>query len=94
MRKKFKFRNNFFDLVISFNCLHNLEIFYLEKSLKEIERVGKKKFIVVESYRNSKELFNLQCWALTANAFFSKEEWIWIFKKFKYSGDYEFIYFE
>ena len=57
MRKKFKFRNNFFDLVISFNCLHNLEIFYLEKSLKEIERVGKKKFIVVESYRNSKELF-------------------------------------
>ena len=39
-----------------------------------------KKFIVVESYRNSKELFNLQCWALTANAFFSKKEWIWILK--------------
>ena len=33
VRKKFKFRNNFFDLVISFNCLHNLEIFYLEKNL-------------------------------------------------------------
>ena len=60
VRKKFKFRNNFFDLVISFNCLHNLKIFDLERSLKEIERVGKK-FIVVESYRNSKELFNLQC---------------------------------
>ena len=24
-------------------------------------------------------------WALTANAF-SKGEWVWIFKKFKYSG--------
>ncbi|OUU50858.1 MAG: SAM-dependent methyltransferase [Pelagibacteraceae bacterium TMED65] len=94
VRKRFKFKNNFFDLVISFNCLHNLKIFDLEKSLKEIERVGKKKFIVVESYRNSKELFNLQCWALTANAFFSKKEWVWIFKKFKYLGDYEFIYFE
>ena len=93
-KKKFLFNDNFFDLVISFNCLHNLEIFELENSLKEIERVGKKKFIVVESYRNSKELFNLQCWALTANAFFSKKEWLWIFKKFKYSGDYEFIYFE
>ncbi len=94
VKNKFLFKDNFFDLVISFNCLHNLEIFDLENSLKEIERVGKKKFIVVESYRNSKELFNLQCWALTANAFFSKKEWIWIFKKFKYSGDYEFIYFE
>lgn len=94
VKKKFLFKDNFFDLVISFNCLHNLEIFELENSLKEIERVGKKKFIVIESYRNSKELFNLQCWALTANAFFSKKEWLWIFKKFKYSGDYEFIYFE
>mgnify|MGYP006179972357 FL=1 len=94
IKKKFSYKSKFFDLVLSFNCLHNLEIFELEKSLKEIERVGKKFFIVVESYRNSKELFNLQCWALTANAFFSKNEWIWLFKKFKYTGDYEFIYFE
>ena len=94
VKKKFPFKTNYFDLVVSFNCLHNLEIFELEKSLNEIQRVGKKKFIVVESYRNSKELFNLQCWALTANAFFSKNEWIWLLKKFKYKGDYEFIYFE
>jgi len=94
VKKKFPYKSKFFDLVLSFNCLHNLEIFELEKSLKELERVGKKNFIVVESYRNSKELFNLQCWALTANAFFSKNEWVWLFKKFKYSGDYEFIYFK
>ena len=80
--------------MISFNCLHNLEIFDLKKSLFEIDRVGKKKFIVVESYRNIKELFNLQCWALTANAFFSKKEWINLFNEFNYKGDYEFIYFE
>lgn len=94
VRKKIPFKENFFDLVFSFNCLHNLEIFDLKKSLKEINRVGKKKFIVVESYRNVKELFNLQCWALTANAFFNKKEWIKLFKEFNYSGDYEFIYFE
>ncbi len=94
VRKKIPYSENFFDLVLSFNCLHNLEIFDLKKSLKEINRVGKKKFIVVESYRNVDELFNLQCWALTANAFFSKKEWINIFKEFKYNGDYEFIYFE
>jgi len=92
--KKFPFKNNYFDLVISLATLHNLEIKNLEKSIKEIERVGKKKYIMLESYRNNKELFNLQCWALTCNSFFSKKEWVWIYKKFGYKGDYEFIYFK
>ena len=92
--KKFPFKNNYFDLVISLATLHNLEIKNLEKSIKEIERVGKKKYIMLESYRNDKELFNLQCWALTCNSFFSKKEWVWIYKKFGYKGDYEFIYFK
>ena len=48
---------------------------------------------MVESYRNEEELFNLQCWALTCESFFSYKEWKWIFKKFNYKGDYEFIYF-
>ena len=74
--------------------MHNLEVFDLEKALKEIERVGKKKYILVESYKNEKELFNLQCWALTCESFFSENEWKWLYKKFKYSGDYEFISFK
>ena len=90
----YPFKKNYFDLVISFVCVHNLKIYDLEKCLGEIERVGKKKFIMTESYRNNSELFNLQCWALTCESFFSVDEWKWIFKKFKYSGDYEFIYFE
>ena len=94
VKKKIKFKKNFFDLVISIGCFHNLEIFDIKNSLSEINRVGKKKFILVESYRNNKELFNLQCWALTCESFFSKNEWIWIFKKFGYNGDFEFIYFE
>ena len=48
---------------------------------------------MVESYRNINEMFNLQCWALTCESFFSKKEWIWLFREFNYSGDYEFIYF-
>jgi ubiquinone/menaquinone biosynthesis C-methylase UbiE len=92
-QKKFPYKNLEFDLTISLATLHNLEIFDLKNSLKEIERVSKKKYIMIESYRNEKELFNLQCWALTANAFFSKKAWIWLFKEFNYSGDYEFIYF-
>ena len=49
---------------------------------------------MLESYRNEKELFNLQCWALTAESFFDKYEWIWLYQHFGYTGDYEFIYFE
>ncbi|TRZ54082.1 class I SAM-dependent methyltransferase [bacterium] len=86
--------DNQFDLVISMGCLHNLRIFELKNALKEIERVGKRKYIMMESYRNEEELFNLQCWALTAETFFDTAEWIWLFDHFGYSGDYEFIYFE
>ena len=89
----YPFENNEFDLVISLGCFHNLRLFELEIALKETERVGKNGYVMLESYRNEKELFNLQCWALTANAFFSKKAWIWLFKEFNYSGDYEFIYF-
>lgn len=91
--KNFSHRNNYFDLVISLGCLHNLKIKELFNAISEIERLGKKKYIMVESFRNDKELFNLQCWALTCQSFFHKDEWKWIFKKTKYSGDFEFIYF-
>ena len=88
------FKNKEFDLVISITTLHNLYINELKNSLQEIERVGKNKYIALESYRNEKELFNLQCWALTCKAFFTPEEWAWLFDEFGYRGDYEFIYFE
>jgi ubiquinone/menaquinone biosynthesis C-methylase UbiE len=83
-----------FDLVFSLACLHNLRIFELQTALAEIERVGKNKYVMLESYRNEQELFNLQCWALTAEAFFDTAEWIWLYNHFGYTGDYEFIYFE
>ena len=93
-KKKFPYKSKEFDLAFSFGCVHNLKIFDLEKCLKEFTRVSKKQFLMTESYKNDKQLFNLQCWALTCESFFSYEEWKWIFKKFDYKGDYEFIYFE
>ena len=89
-----KFSDNEFDLVISVTTLHNLPLPELHAALREIERVGRNKYVVVESYRNEAELFNLECWALTAEAFFSSVEWPWLFRHFGYTGDYEFIYFE
>jgi len=93
-QNKYPFKKKEFDLVISIGCLHNLEVNDLKKAIKEISRVAKKALILIESYRNEVELFNLQCWALTCNSFFSSKEWKWLFKEFDYRGDYEFIYFE
>ena len=90
----YPFPDKYFDLVISLGCLHNLRIFELQAALTEIERVGKAKYIMVESYRNEQEMFNLECWALTAESLFSTEEWLWLYEHFGYTGDYEFIYFE
>ena len=90
----YPFRDDEFDLVISLGCFHNLRMFELKTALSETERVGKQGYIMLESYRNEKELFNLQCWALTCESFFDKEEWIWMYNHFGYTGDYEFIYFE
>jgi ubiquinone/menaquinone biosynthesis C-methylase UbiE len=90
----YPFADKEFDLVISLGTLHNLRLFELKAALLQIERVGKQGYVMLESYRNEQELFNLQCWALTCESFFDEEEWIWLYKHFGYSGDYEFIYFE
>lgn len=91
---KFPYNDDEFDLVISLGALHNLRLPELKLSLEEIERVGKQGYIMLESYRNDQELFNLQCWALTCESFFDAEAWVWLYKHFCYNGDYEFIYFE
>jgi SAM-dependent methyltransferase len=90
----YPFGDDYFDLVISLGCLHNLRLFELKAALGEIERVGQQGYVMLESYRNEQEQFNLQCWALTCESFFDTAEWIWLYRHFGYTGDYEFIYFE
>jgi len=83
-----------FDLVISLGCLHNLRLSELQISIPEIQRVGRSGYIMLESYRSNRELFNLQCWALTAQSFFEVDEWCRLYRALGYTGDYEFIFFE
>lgn len=87
--------DDYFDLVISINTLHNLYNYELSKALKEMERVSKKdKYLCVESYRNEAEKTNLLYWQVTCEAFNTPEEWTWWFRQSGYTGDYSFIYFE
>jgi SAM-dependent methyltransferase len=91
---KFPFGDKFFDLVISLGTLHNLHIYELKSAISEIERVGKNGYIMVESFRSELEMFNLECWALTAESLMDVDEWKWLYSEFGYSGDFEFIFFE
>jgi len=93
-RCPFPFDNDCFDLVISINTLHNLYLHEIVPALGEVQRVGRQAYIVVESYRNETEKFNLMCWNLTGECFFTPDEWHWVFRTAGYAGDYEFIFFE
>jgi SAM-dependent methyltransferase len=90
----YPFADKQFDLAISLTTLHNLPIERLAVALKEVDRVSRNQYLVVESFRNERELFNLQCWALTCESFFRPQSWEWLFEQSGYHGDYEFIYFE
>jgi len=83
-----------FDYIFTINTLHNLHNWELDAALREIERVGKNKYICVESYRNETEKANLLYWQVTCEQFNSPEDWQWWFKATGYSGDHSFIFFE
>jgi SAM-dependent methyltransferase len=93
-QEPFPFAGGEFALVVSLGALHNLRLPELETAVGEVARVGRRGYVMVESYRNEQELFNLQCWALTAETFLDPGEWVWLYEKFGYTGDYEFIFFE
>jgi ubiquinone/menaquinone biosynthesis C-methylase UbiE len=85
--------NDFFDLSFSLGTFHNLHLPELNKALFEMNRVGRQKYLMIESFRNEQEQFNLECWALTAETLINTKSWEWMFETSGYTGDYEFIYF-
>jgi hypothetical protein len=52
------------------DLLCNFKISETKFAIKEINQVSQDSYLMVESYRNNLELFNLQCWALAYQAFF------------------------
>ncbi|MEN2675581.1 class I SAM-dependent methyltransferase [Herbaspirillum huttiense] len=88
------FPDQYFDFVFSITTLHNLHNYDLDKALREMERVGKQKYVCVESYRNETEKANLLYWQVTCEAFCTPQEWDWWFRQTGYTGDHSLIYFE
>lgn len=84
-----EFENNYFDLVISINTIHNLEKQECLNSLKEIQRVTKKNsFITVDAYRNDEEKKRMFAWNLTAKTIMSVNQWKDFFNDANFKGDY------
>ena len=84
-----KFKDNYFDLVISINTIHNLNKIGCAKALKEMNRVTRKNaFITVDAYKNPKEKNRMYKWNLTAKTILSEKNWIKFFKKNNYNYDY------
>lgn len=90
-KQKLPYEDNFFDLVLSINTLHNLKENDLIYCLKEINRVLKNKtnsYIVVDSYHDEKQKEIFESWVLTAEFYGYPHEWYKLFDKANYEGYY------
>lgn len=87
--KALPFASKSFDLVISINTIHNLELSDCKEALREIGRVSKgQSFITVDAYRNKEEKERMWAWNLTAKTILSTDDWKALFDEVGYRGDY------
>ena len=84
------FKDKYFDFVIAFNSLYMYNLGDVIKSLREIERVSKKSYIVLASGENNEERNRFYKWTLIGTSILLKKEWKTLFKKIKFTGDYYF----
>ncbi len=83
------FPDNSFDVVISINTVHNLDVAECAGALREIERVARYgAFVTVDAYRNEDERQAMFAWNLTAKTILHVDEWKVLFRDAGYTGDY------
>ena len=86
---KLPYEDNFFDLVIAINTIHNLDKDECKIALKEISRVSKKNaFITVDAFNNEDEKKRMYAWNLTAKTIMSIKDWKKFFSDSNYNGDF------
>ena len=83
------FKDHSFDFVCAMNTFHFLPPDRTAVAFQEMMRVGKDKFFVhLDAYRNDTERERLLAWAPIIKTVNSVDEWMKLFKKLGYQGDY------
>ncbi|MBI1910262.1 MAG: class I SAM-dependent methyltransferase [Deltaproteobacteria bacterium] len=92
---KIPWPDRYFDLVLSINTIHNLDLNNCKMAIREIQRVSKKyTYIVVDAYRDELEKQRLLDWILTAKTFMHVDKWENLFQETGYKGDYYWFLME
>jgi SAM-dependent methyltransferase len=87
--KNLPFEDDNFDVVISINTIHNLDLEDCKEALREISRVSRgKSFVTVDAFSSEEERTRMMAWNLTAKTILSVEEWVELFHEVGYEGDY------
>jgi SAM-dependent methyltransferase len=87
--RRLPFPDKSFDVVISINTIHNLDLDDVITALSEIQRVARKgSFVTVDAYRNEEEHKRMMAWNLTAKTILSVDGWKEVFRKAGYKGDF------
>jgi ubiquinone/menaquinone biosynthesis C-methylase UbiE len=83
------FEDDYFDLVISINTLHNLPLIDCKEGLREITRVSKKdSFVMNDAWTSAQGKEAMLKWNLTALTYMSTNDWLKLFREVDYNGDY------
>ena len=87
--------DDYFDLVIAINTLHNLPLIDCKQAFKEINRASKKdSFVMNDAWRDQKGKDAMLKWNLTALTYMSCDDWLELFEEVGYKGDYYWFFAE
>ena len=83
------FADRSFDLVVSINTVHNLELDDCIQAIREMERVSRRhKYLQVDSWLSEEQREKFERWQLTAVTYFDAAGWRAVFEKAGYTGEY------
>ncbi|SRR5579884_2834514 len=83
------FADRSFDLVVSINTVHNLDLDRCKQAIREMERVSRAyKYLQVDSFLTEEQRENFERWQLTALTYFPPDGWRRLFAAAGYTGDY------
>ncbi len=87
--ERLPFADGSFDLVVSINTIHNLELGSCREAIREMERVSRShKYLQVDSWLTEEQHQNFLRWQLTAVTYFDPQTWRQVFRDVDYTGDF------